>query len=300
MARDHEVAGVITQGDQPSGRGLRPQPSPVKTRALELGLRVIQPSRSSDIASAISGIESDLAVVVAYGKILKREVLDIPRLGCLNVHFSLLPRYRGAAPVQWSLVNGEKETGVTVFWLDEGMDTGPVQSRRSVAIDPDEDGVSLMSRLAEMGRALLSECLADIAAGRACREPQVGAPSLAPKLKKEDGRVTFNMSAMEIHNRARGLMPWPRAYVELERRGRGERLVLLQTSVAAGRAENGPAGGGPAGVILLERSGRILIQCSKGGRLWVSQVQPEGKPTMSAGDFLNGMRLKVGQRLPLR
>src|SRR5271163_1696817 len=147
LAERTEVLAVVSQPDKPAGRGLSVAPTPVKAAALALGLKVLQPAKPSEIAAELKALTPDLAVVVAYGRLLKRDVLDVPRLGTLNAHFSLLPKYRGAAPVQWSLVRGEKTTGVTLFWLDEGMDTGPVQAMRETAVDPDEDAGALLARL---------------------------------------------------------------------------------------------------------------------------------------------------------
>ena len=187
LARKSTVAGVLTSPDKPVGRNLRVQPTPVKARALELGLSVLQPDRPAAAVAELSALKPDLAVAVAYGKLLPPNLLAVPTLGSINVHFSLLPKYRGAAPVQWSLARGESETGVTVFWIAEGLDTGPIFLQRGLEIGPDEDAEGLFSRLVALGLRALEQVLDEIEAGVVRREPQSGEPSLAPRLKKEDG-----------------------------------------------------------------------------------------------------------------
>jgi methionyl-tRNA formyltransferase len=293
LSSGHEVVGVVTRADKPAGRGLSLEAPPVKAKALELGLPVFQPVRSPDIAGAVAGLKPDIAVAVAYGKILDRPALAVPRLGTLNVHFSLLPKYRGAAPVQWSLIRGESETGVTVFLLDEGLDTGPVAASRSSPVGPDEDAGALFEKLVALGRGLLSETLAAAAAGAARRDPQAGEPSLAPLLRREDARLDFDMTAAGIHNRARGLSLGPRAFLDLELNARPLRLTVCRTSVDPGRSPTGV----PGLIVGIERTRGFLVQCSEGSRLWILSVQPEGKRQMPAVDFLNGARLKAGDVL---
>ncbi|MFH1725612.1 MAG: methionyl-tRNA formyltransferase [Elusimicrobiota bacterium] len=299
---DHSVEAVVTRQDRPSGRGLLLKPPPVKEAALRLGLRVLQPRKPSSAVPELRALAPDLAVVVAYGHIVKPDVLAVPRLGLLNVHFSLLPKYRGAAPVQWSLIRGERRTGVTLFWLDEGMDTGPVQRIAGVDVGPDEDALELFGRLVELGVRELRAALADLSAGRVRREPQAGEPSLAPKLKPEQARIHFGMPADELHNRVRGLRAGPKATLEVVAQGRPAplRVAVLRTGreeSAGKRPPDGPAPEAVPGRILrIEREKGILIQCDP-GRLWVREVQPEGKKQYFAADFLNGMRLRAGDRL---
>ena len=211
LARRHSVVTAVSQPDAPAGRSLKIQPTPVKAKAAELGIPVFQPQRPAHITRELAALKPDLAVVVAYGRLLKAETLAVPVLGTLNVHFSLLPKYRGAAPVQWSLVHGETRTGVTLFWLDEGMDTGPICLSRSVAIETDDDAQSLFNKLIPLGVLALEDALCDLEAGKTHRAPQTGEPSLAPLIKKEDARLSLQMTAFEIHNLARGMRLWPRA-----------------------------------------------------------------------------------------
>ncbi|OGS01692.1 MAG: methionyl-tRNA formyltransferase [Elusimicrobia bacterium RBG_16_66_12] len=292
LAERTEVLAVVSQPDKPAGRGLATLPTPVKAAALELGLKVLQPSKPSEIAAELKSLAAALAVVVAYGRLLRRDVLDAPRLGTMNVHFSLLPKYRGAAPVQWSLVRGEKRTGVTLFWLDEGMDTGPIQSVLETEVGPDEDAGGLLARLTESGVGLLDKTLIDIEAGKVVRVPQQGGETLAPLIKREDARLDLSRPAQEIHDMVRGLRLWPRAALE----SRDGRLLVLKTALPG---PQDPAGSGRAGTILsVERGRGILVQCGSCSRLWFLEVQPEGKRRSNAADFANGLRLAVGGLLP--
>lgn len=285
-ASSHDVLAVVTRPDKPAGRGMAVTAPPVKTAAERLGLAVLQPAGSpSELAPRLKALGADAGVVVAYGKILKPDVLGCTRLGLMNVHFSLLPKYRGAAPIQWSLLRGETTSGVTLFWLDEGMDTGPVQAVRETAVGPDEDAPGLAARLTEMGTALLTETLGGFDAG-VRREPQKGESSLAPKLGRADGRIRFDMPAKEIHDRVRALRGGPNAFFG----GRSE-VNVLKTSV-----ETPDGSGAPGTIVRVARPDGILIQCGL-GTLWVREVQPQGKKPTSAADFLNGLRLKPGDRL---
>ncbi|MBI4678517.1 MAG: methionyl-tRNA formyltransferase [Elusimicrobia bacterium] len=306
LARGHEVVGVVTQPDKPAGRGLKLDAPAVKQTAERLGLAVFQPETSADVAGYLQGLSADLAVAVAYGKLLKKDALELPRMGTLNVHFSLLPRCRGAAPVQWSLARGETRTGVTVFWLDEGLDTGPIAASRALDIGPDEDAAQLFERLVRLGRDLLAETVAEAAAGTARREPQSGEPSFAPVIKRDDVRISFGLTASRIHNLVRGMMLGPKAFLDLRLTGRSVRLAVCRTARDAPDAAACPASAqapgerrtsAPGAIVAVERGTGFLVQCSQGSRLWILSVQPEGKRQMPAVDFLNGARLKVGSVL---
>ncbi len=295
LARRTTVCAVISQPDQPSGRDLKTLPTPVKSCALDLGLTVLQPEKPSSIAVELGGLRADLAVVVAYGRLLRKDLLAVPRWGTLNVHFSLLPRYRGAAPVQWSLIRGETKTGVTLFWLDEGMDTGPILLQKQADIAPEDDAPVLFERLTSLGLSSLEEALAELETGVLRKNPQVGEGSLAPLLTRKDARLTFDRDALELHNLVRGVRVWPRAYLELKTPV--SRMLVLKTAVG----EPGPADGPPAGTIIrIERERGFLVQCTGRSRLWLLTVQPEGKKPVPAADFLNGLRLGAGDLLSLR
>lgn len=288
-----ELLAAVSQPDKPSGRGLKLQATPVKAAASAAGVRVLQPPKPSAIAAELKALGADLAVVVAYGRILKPDLLAAARLGFLNVHFSLLPKYRGAAPVQRALMEGETRTGVTLFWIDEGLDSGPVQRRAALDVGPAEDARELFSRLAELGVRELRAALADLAAGRVLRERQAGEPTLAPKISPEEARLDLGLPARRLHDRVRALAAGPKPYLELRPPDRPPaRLAILRTS--PGEAEGS---GAPRGTILrVEREKGFLIQCSVGS-VWVEVVQPEGKKALSAAEFLNGIRMKPGDRL---
>ncbi len=296
LARKSEVVGVLTNPDQPVGRSLRIQPTPVKVRALELGLPVFQPERPAALAGALAALRPDLAVAVAYGKILPKEILAVPALGSLNVHFSLLPKYRGAAPVQWSLLRGETRTGVTIFWLEPGLDTGPVFLRQETEIGPEEDAASLFSRLGALGLQALETSLDEAAAGRIRKEPQSGEPSFAPRLRREDARIALSRPARQIHDQVRGLRLWPTAYLELVPPAPRQVRVL---STALPSSSEGSESAAPGRIIRVVRGGGILVECGGSSSLWILTVQPEGKKTLAAADFLNGLRLGTGADLPL-
>lgn len=292
LARRSKLQAVVSQPDKPAGRGLRVSATPVKAVALEMGLPVLQPAHASEIAAQLPALGADLAVVVAYGRLLKADALDCARLGFMNVHFSLLPKYRGAAPVQWALARGETRTGVTLFWLDEGMDTGPIQAVAETEIAPDEDAPALLRRLVELGVELLERALCDLEAGRVQRRPQSGSPSLAPRLKREDARLDLSCAAEQLAQRVRAFRDWPRAWLRLD----SGRLLVLR-AVAAGSPD--PPGTGRAGrVLAVDRTRGLLVECGSCSRLWFLEVQPEGKKTLSAADFANGLRLAAGDFLP--
>ncbi len=293
LARRTRVSAVVSQPDKPAGRGLATAPTPVKAAAEALGLKVFQPLKPLDISAELKALGADLAVVVAYGRLLKRDVLDATRLGFINAHFSLLPKYRGAAPVQWALARGETTTGVCLFWLDEGMDTGPLQARREAAVGTDEDAGSLLARLTEIGVGLLDEVLPDLEAGRIVRSPQTGTPSMAPLIERSDALIDLSRPAAAIHDLVRGFRAWPRAALEKEGQGR---VLVLRTALPA--PCDPPGTGRPGRVLRIERTRGILVECGSRSRLWLLDVQPEGKKALNAADFANGLRLAEGVFLP--
>jgi methionyl-tRNA formyltransferase len=291
-ASGHEVAGVISQPDRASGRGMKFCCSPVSALAGELCVKAFKPASRAELHSAVAELKPDLAVVVAYGRLIPEETLALARYGFLNVHFSLLPKYRGAAPVQRALMNGEKTTGVTLFWLDKGMDTGPVFLRRETPVQDSDDAVSLFSRLSAVGADLLEEGLARIAAGGLVREPQAGEPSMAPKLQPAEAVLDFNWPADRVFNAVRGLAAGPRARFALERQGSRTSVQVL----AAAPVPGAPGPGEPGTVLAVEPGGGFVVKCGAGSLL-VKTVKPEGKKAMSGADFLNGQRLKAGDSI---
>jgi methionyl-tRNA formyltransferase len=291
--RRHEVRAVLTRPDRPSGRGLRPVSPPVKDAALRLGLRVLQPEDPGGAVCGLRGLGAEMGVVVAYGRVLSREFLGCLPLGFMNVHFSLLPRWRGAAPVAWSLLSGDTRTGVTLFWIEEALDEGPVQRAAGLDISPEDDALSLMERLVELGVREMEAALGEVSSGRVVRRAQAGFPTRAPKPGPAQAEVGFSLPAREIHNRVRALRGGRDAFLRLNVPGRERplRLSLLKT-----RLEDEASGGDAGSIVRVERGLGVLVQSSL-GRFWISEVQPEGKKPMPAADFLNGLRMKAGSRL---
>lgn len=289
VAAGHQVAAVLTQPDRPRGRGQQPAFSPVKEAALRLGLAVHQPERvrRPEVIEMLAGIGARAMVVVGYGQIIPQAIIDLAPLGIVNVHASLLPRYRGAAPIQWAVANGETLTGVTTMKIDAGLDTGDILLARETSIGPDETAVDLAARLAPMGAALLVETLAGLAAGAIVPRPQEAAQAtLAPILKKDDGRIDWTRPAAEIHNRVRGFQPWPGAHTTF----RGQALNIWKTRLAAETAAAAP------GSIVAARR-RLLVACGGGSGIELLEVQLEGRKRIPAAAFLNGQRLEDNEVL---
>ncbi len=279
----HEVAAVLTQPDRPSGRGQNAAASPVKQAALRLGLTVYQPERVSrpEAVAYLRGIPSDAMVVVGYGQIIPQAAIDLAPLGIINVHASLLPKYRGAAPIQWAIARGETRTGVTTMRIDAGLDTGDMLLKAETEIGPEENAVELGARLAAMGANLLVETLEGLRTGSIVAEKQDHAQAtLAPLLKKEDGAIDWSQSAQAIHNRVRGLQPWPGAQTGF----RGVPLHVWKTR--PGDAAYG-AGKVTGRVLNLKP---LVVACGE-GVLELLEVQLEGRKRISAADFANGQRL---------
>jgi methionyl-tRNA formyltransferase len=285
----YKVAAVFTQPDRPKGRGNTIAVSPVKAAAIALRLAVYQPERirRPESVQLLASLQADLMVVVGYGQIIPQTIIDLPRYGILNVHASLLPKYRGAAPIQWAIANGEKETGVTIMQIDAGLDTGEMLLREKLAIDPDETSEKLSARLAPLGASLLVETIRLIEGGKAAREKQNDAEATyAPILKKEDGLIDWSRPALQIKNRLRGFQPWPGAYTSF----RGQQLTLLRADVAEGEGSRDP------GLVWSEKR-RLFVACGSATRLEVLELQLAGKKRMSADAFLNGYQLLPNERL---
>lgn len=289
------VTAVVIQPDRPVGRSLQVQPPPVKRLAQARGLPVLQPERvrHPEAERQLAELHPDLIVVMAYGQILPQTVLDLPRFGCVNVHASLLPKYRGAAPIQWALANGEQETGVTIMQMDAGMDTGPILSQRPTPIGPEDTAETLHDRLAALGAALLLDTLPGYLAGsiRPTPQPSEGV-SYAPRLRKEDGRIDWRLPARVIWNRLRAFKPWPGLFTYLPASGAGggsQRLLKLW------EAEVVPQQGQPGLVLAADNSG-IVVGCGTDA-LRVLTLQREGGRRMSAREFLAGCPLGPGVQL---
>jgi len=294
LADTTEVVGVICQPDKPTGRGLTITAPPVKVRAGERGLPVVQPTklRTGELAAWVRAQDAALALVVAYGRILPRDVLDATRLGFVNVHASLLPKYRGAAPVTWAVVRGERETGVTLMLLDEGMDTGDVLDSARISIGPDETAGELSSRLATLGADLVRSRLAAFASGELARVPQDPLlASTAPPLTKQDGLLRWSSSAQSIHDHVRGMSPWPGAFTHL-----GGRTVKVHATRCTGLQRPRPSS---TGEVVVADTSRVLVACGARGTetLELVRVQLEGKKPVSAGEWVSGRGVREGDRL---
>lgn len=278
-----EIVGVVTHPDKPRGRHLVVSPPPVKLAAGRYKLPVYQPHHVT--GSEFKGLQVDLIIVVSFGEILSRDVLDIPRLGCINLHASLLPKYRGAAPVSWALMNGESLTGVTTFWLIEKLDSGDVILQKEVEILPTDNRGTLEERLSYIGAELLKETIIKIHNGTAPRIPQDDSKAThAPKIKKEDGLIDWSKSAGVIHNKICAMNPWPGAYTFVK----GIRIEIWESEVIAQ-----PSDGKPGTIVLLNESG---IGVSTGsGVLLIKELQAEGKKRLNAVDFVHGYRINEGQ-----
>ena len=285
-AAGHKVLTVVTQPDRPRGRGQNAAPPPVKEAALRLGLPVYQPERvrRPEAVEYLRGLPVDAMVVVGYGQIIPQAIIDLAPLGIVNVHGSLLPRYRGAGPIQWAIVNGESRTGVTTMRIDAGLDTGDMLLKAETDIAPEETAVELGRRLASMGADLLVDTLAGLAAGSIVLKKQDPAQATyAPLLKKEDGHIDWTEDAQRIHNRIRGLQPWPGAYTSF----RGHALHIWKSRAHPG-ASPGAGGAGPAGRVVAIKP--LKIACGS-GVLELLELQMEGRKRLPAADFANGQRL---------
>jgi methionyl-tRNA formyltransferase len=284
-----QVAAAVTQPDQPQGRGLKLQPSPVKEIAQREQLPVLQPQRARDesFLQDLKPLQPDLIVVVAYGQILPPGILELPRFGCLNVHTSLLPKYRGAAPIQWAILNDESETGVTLMKMDAGLDTGDIVAQERTPIQPDDTAETLHDRLGEMGAALLVNSLEAYVAGRLRPQPQPAeGVSQAPKIRKTDGRIDWQQPARAVWNRVRAMVPWPGAFTHLPAQPQPRLLKIWQ-------AAPDESSGQPGQVLCADKNG-IVIGCGAGA-LRVLVLQREGGRRLKAQEFLAGQPLSAGQ-----
>lgn len=285
-----EVTAVVCQPDRPANRGLVLTAPPVKQCALAKGITVVQPDkvRTPELAQWVRDQDADIALVVAYGRILPKAILDAPRTGCINVHASLLPRYRGAAPITWAIVRGEKRTGITMMKMDEGMDTGPILEQLAVDITEDETAGELGKRLADLGALGVRTSLPRWVAGgwEPAAQDHANA-TMAPLLKKEDGRIDWNRPARAIHDHVRGMSPWPMAQTTLA----GKRIVLHQT-----RFVNDDASKATPGTVIFADKSHVLVQAGR-GTVELIRIQLEGKKPIRATDWLSGRGVKEGDVL---
>jgi len=326
QTRTYSVAAVVTQPDKPKGRDLKLQPSPVKSLALKLNLPVLQPARARDEAfiAELRRLQPELIVVVAYGHILPPAILELPRHGCLNLHTSLLPEYRGAAPIQWAIANGDGETGVTVLKMDAGLDTGPIISQQRTPILPEDNSATLHDRLALLGAELLAQTIPDLVAGKIQPRPQpAGEFRPAPKIKKEDGRIDWNLPAKTLWNRLRAFTPWPGACTfwfgvppsggngisigEPPEGGTPNTLRPILLKIWKAEVIECGSDGSPShsrvvptrrpcpGEILSADKTGIIVGCGENA-LRILELQREGGRRMGVAEFLAGHALKAGER----
>src|SRR6267143_2438496 len=294
--KDFEIVSVYTQPDRPRGRGQEISFSPVKEVAVAAGLDVQQPAkvRAPEVEEHLRKLAPHAIVIIAYGQIMPARLLPIPKLGWINLHASLLPKYRGAAPINWAIVNGETRTGVTTMRIDAGMDTGEMLLQREIEIGARDTAPELAVRMAESGAPLMAETLRGLAAGTIAPKAQNHEEaSYAPMLKKEDGRIDWRRPAMEIYNRMRGFAPWPGAYTTF--RGQTCHVWGEPVSKAGGARLPSGAGGGVPGTLFGEKN-ELYVWCSDATVLCVGLVKLEGRKPVKASDFANGARLKSGER----
>jgi len=289
LIQTHEIALVVTQPDRPKGRGLELAPSPVKQTAERHRLPTEQPDKiknNAEFRAVLESIAADAIIVVGYGRIVPTWMLTLPRYGNINLHGSLLPKYRGAAPIQWAIANGERVSGVTTMLLNEGLDTGDILLQRELPIEPDDTAITYGRRLAEIGAELMIETLRGLEKGTATSRPQDHSQaSLAPILKKEDGKADFTVPADVIYDRLRGFQPWPGCFSSF----RGKKLTIAAANPIRESRNLSP------GEILVEGD-RMLIGCRESA-LELLEVQPEGKRKMSVGDFVRGYRPQESEKL---
>jgi methionyl-tRNA formyltransferase len=288
----YNVATVITQTDKPKGRKSQLCTPPVKNIALDSGLKIVQPENVNDkiVIEKLKEINPDVITVVAFGQMISPEILDLPRYKCINIHASLLPKYRGAAPINWALINGEEETGVTSIILQEKMDAGRMIIQKSIRISPDETAGKLNNRLSTLGAEVLMDSLKQIETGTAKYTLQdEKLVTYAPKLKKKDGLINWNHSTEEIHDFVRGMNPWPTAYTTLTRNDSKERIIILETELdTPSDTETNKTPG-----TIIDISDRGIKVATKNGCIWIKEVKPEGKQSMSAVAFSRGRDVKV-------
>jgi methionyl-tRNA formyltransferase len=296
---DFRVEAVVTQPDRPRGRGQQLHTSPVKDAAVAAAIPVYQPGKikSDDAFDYFKKLAPDAVVIIAYGQIISPRLIAIPRLGWINLHASLLPKYRGAAPINWAIINGETRTGLTTMLIDAGLDTGPMLLKREIEIGPDETAPELAARLAEAGAPLVAETLRRLASGEISPAPQDSShATFAPILKKGDGRIDWSLRAQQIYNRIRGLQPWPGAFTLF--RGKNCHIwgsPVLQPSVGAG-LEPAPGSQSSTSGVIAVLDGLPIVTCGGGTSLRLEFVQLEGRKRVTAQEFANGARLAPGDR----
>lgn len=291
LASIADIVGVVCQPDRPAGRGLALKAPPVKVKALELGLPVVQPEkvRTPEFAAWVADARADVALVIAYGRILPKAVLEAPRRGCMNLHASILPRYRGAAPITWAIVGGEAETGISLMQMDEGMDTGPVYAVHRAPIGPDTTADELAIDLGALAARVVREDLRRAVDGALALTPQDHAAAThAALLKKEDGRIRWERSARQIHDHIRGMTSWPGAFTTID--GKALKVLAARVESEADQA------GAPPGTVVMAGRGVVIVACGAGA-IQIMRAQAEGRKPLAAADLVAGRTLQTGMVL---
>ncbi len=299
--KQEEIIGVVTQEDRPAGRGYKLVSPPVKKSALLLNLPVYQPERiknNQEFLELVNNFALDLIIVIAFGKILPIEILNAPKIGAINIHFSLLPKYRGPAPIQWAIINGEKETGVTIFWMNEQIDTGDMILQQKINIALDDNYITVLKKLTSVGISALRETLSLIKEKKCPRLPQINTKSsYAPILRKDNGKIQWNNSNIEIHNLTRALILWPGVYTKYKTQtGDYKVLKILETKILTPDRYASAYQGKPGEIIEIIKNEGIVVQCGE-GYLLVKQVKLESGKAMSSYEFLQGHKIKIGEVL---
>lgn len=287
LSKNQSVVGVVTRADKPVGRGLEITAPPVKEFATQNKIPVFQPAGpwTPETVRQLKDLNADVGIVVAYGRILPRDVFMAPRLGCINIHFSLLPKYRGAAPIQWSLINGDTKSGASAFWLEEGLDSGPLFAQKEIPIALSDNEGTLREKLIQCGLEVLGSVMKDLSAGRIVKNPQQGEVVMAPQLQKESSLIDWNKPAENILNLIRGISEWPVA--------RTSGGIKIFKASYAGPTE---ARHSPGTIVGMEKDRGYLIQTGD-GRVLIEEVQPPGKKRMSAWAYIQGARLNVDEKI---
>ncbi len=298
LLQKEEVVGIVTRQDKPCGRGYVKKFPPVKECVIKHNLSVFQPAKikTDEFLKEMKKLQPDLIVVVAYGKILPEQILDLPPRGCINIHFSLLPQYRGSSPVQWAIIKGEKITGITSMFMDKGMDTGEIILKKEVVIEKNDNVLSLKEKLIKEGCILLEKTINLIKQGKVKSIPQSGQPSYASLLKKKDGEIRWGKSADEINNLVRGMVPWPGAYIlNQEKEGTQKILKIIESGICTVKSED-TSPFMPGQIVEIRKSEGVVIKCGEGFVL-IKKVHPENKKIMDCYQYLQGKRLKAGDYL---
>lgn len=294
LKSEYKVTAVVTQPDKKVGRGRHISHCPVKIEAIQAGLKILQPPevRDKNFIAELESLGPSLIVVAAYGQILPSEILRLPEFGCVNIHASLLPKYRGAAPINWAIINGEDKTGITMMLMDEGMDTGPILLQKDVIIEPDDTAGSLSERLSKTGADLIVSTISGLKDGSVKARPQDGEATYAPLLKKKDGHIMWSKSAVQIRDFIRGMNPWPGAYSFID----DERYKILRAVPVESAADISASDKErePGSIARADKEG-MLVRTGRGG-LSILEIQPSGKPVMPVRAFLQGRRVREGMR----